>query len=181
VAGICEYLIKRYSGRHIDVSRLFIYYNGRRISQKTRRVQDTGVNQRNILLAVRKYGICEEKIWPYKRHLLNVEPSIEAYREASRYTVVPLRIPFNIKAIEKCLYNQIPVIIDIKLIDQTGRSIQANHGYLTIPNLKNSLIDKIDFHTVLIVGYNRNTKHFIVRNSYGRNWVKFFILFYFIN
>jgi C1A family cysteine protease len=49
-----------------------------------------------------------------------------------------------------------------------------------MPNLDNSLIDKTDLHTVLIVGYNRNTKHFIVRNSYGRNWVNFFyfILFY---
>ena len=30
------------------------------------RVQDQGVNQRDIVLGLRKYGVCEEKTWPYK-------------------------------------------------------------------------------------------------------------------
>jgi C1A family cysteine protease len=113
---------------------------------------------------------------------LNVEPSSDAYRKASRYTVVPLRIPFTIKAIETCLHNQIPVLIDVKLVNQTGTFIKANHGYLTLPNLNNSIIDRTSLHTVVLVGYDQNTKHFTVRNSWGGDWVNtFFYLFYLLN
>jgi len=134
-----------------------------------------------MALALREYGLCQEHIWPYKKDLLNVKPSSEAYRKARRYTIVPLKVPFNIKAIETCLHHQIPVLIDIILVNHTGRHIQENHGYLKIPNLDNSLIDKTSLHTVLLVGYNRNTKHFLTRNSWGGNWVNIFTFLYCIN
>jgi C1A family cysteine protease len=178
VAGVCEYLFKRYSHRDYDVSRLFIYYNGQIISQRTHRVHDYGVSQKDVILGIRKYGLCQEKLWPYDQNLINTEPSKKVYRQASHYTIVPLRIPCNIKAIETCLHHQIPVLLDIILLNNIGSFIQANHGYLPIPDLNNSIIDKTDLHTVLLVGYNRNKNYFIVRNSWGGNWVNiFFILF----
>jgi C1A family cysteine protease len=60
-----------------------------------------------------------------------------------------------------------------------GSFIKANHGYLTMPDLNNSVIDKTDLHTVVLVGYNRNTKHFTVRNSWGGNWVNVFVFLLF--
>ncbi|CAF3498519.1 unnamed protein product [Rotaria socialis] len=169
-AGICEYLIKRATRRDIDISRLFIYYNGQIIGQKTHNVRDDGVYQRDIALGLRKYGLCQEKTWRYEVYNLNKEPSSKAYLEASRWTVIPLRILFHIKAIEICLHNQIPVLIDIKLIDQTRRNTQINLGYLSVPSENNVLIDESNFHTVVLVGYNRDKKYFIGRNSWGTGW-----------
>ena len=171
VAGICEYLARRYMDRRYEASRLFMYYNGQIISQRTRRVQDTGVNVRDIILGLRKYGVCEERLWPYEPHLLNVEPSQEAYDQASRYTVVPIRIPPDIKSIETCLHNQIPVLVDVVLLSEAGKKVRANQGYLPMPNLNTGSLDPADIHAVLLVGYDRDTEHFIARNSWGKDWV----------
>lgn len=155
-----------------------MYYNGQILSQRTRRVHDYGVNTRDIILGIRKYGICEEHIWPYKPNLLNVEPSKKAYDKASDYTVVPIRIPPDIKSIETCLHHQIPVLVDIVLLPHAGRTISDNYGYLPMPSLSNSSIDPSDIHSVLIVGYDRKTQHFIVRNSWGENWVTFLLIIF---
>jgi C1A family cysteine protease len=84
---------------------------------------------------------------------------------------VILRVPFNVESIKTCLHNQIPVIVDIKLVDNVGRQIRENGGFLTIPDLDNTFINRINPHSVLIVGYNEQTQHFIVRNSWGKDWV----------
>lgn len=156
-----------------------MYYNGQIISQRTRNVHDLGVNTRDIILGIRKYGICEEHIWPYQLDLLNTEPSKRAYDKAIHYTVVPIRIPADIKSIETCLHHQIPVLVDIVLLPNAGTAIYDNYGYLPMPNLNTASIDPSNIHAVLIVGYDRQTRHFIVRNSWGRNWVK--LLFFFIS
>jgi hypothetical protein len=65
-ALVRQYLIKRHSGKHIDVSRLFIYYNGQIIDQKRRRVRDYGVPQEAVASGLRKYGVYEEDLWSYK-------------------------------------------------------------------------------------------------------------------
>ena len=62
--------------------------------------------------------------------------------------------------------------MDIKLFDRTGLSILLNGGYLTLPNVNQSKIENTNLHSILIVGYNRDTRHFIGRNSWGGFWVK---------
>jgi hypothetical protein len=90
-------------------------------------VKDEGANQRDCALALRKYGVCDERTRPYDKTLLNVEPSRQAYEKASTYTVVPLRIHFDLDSIQRCLFNQIPVIFDVKLIENVGRQIKRNN------------------------------------------------------
>ncbi|CAF1355652.1 unnamed protein product [Adineta steineri] len=167
-AALCNYLFKRSMERQSNVSRLFIYYNGQMIQQRTLEVEDRGVFPQNIALGLRKYGVCEEKYWPYEKHLLNELPPDSVYERASRYTVIPLHMICDINTIETCLHNQLPVLIGIKLIQQ---NIQHNGGYLEVPtNLNDPLIKKTGIHGIMIVGYNRKTQYFICRNSYGENW-----------
>jgi len=44
-AGVCEYILKRRTGQNIDVSRLFIYYNGRMIQDQSFVVTDDGASK----------------------------------------------------------------------------------------------------------------------------------------
>jgi hypothetical protein len=125
----------------MDVSRLFIYYNGQRMSQKRRTVRDLGVEQRYIALGLRKFGVCDEEYWPYEERYLNKKPSNEAYRQAKQYTAVALCVSIDILAIETCLHNQIPVPIDIILDGATEQSIKANGGYLVMHHLNDRFID----------------------------------------
>ncbi|UJR19839.1 hypothetical protein I4U23_022972 [Adineta vaga] len=169
-AALCNYLFKRSMSRDIEVSRLFIHYNAQIIEQRTFGVEDIGVHPLNIALSLRKYGVCEEKYWPYEKHLLNKMPSDLAYERASRYTVIPLHMTFDINSIETCLHNQLPVIISIKLLDTAAQTMQHNGGYLEVPDLDNTLIGKTGLHGAMVVGYDRKRQYFICRNSWGNRW-----------
>jgi len=48
-----------------------------------------------------------------------IKTSLEAYKKVSCYNIIPFRILFNIRAIEIDSHNQIPVLIDTKLVNQT--------------------------------------------------------------
>ena len=134
------------------------------------RVSDQGSDQKDIALGLRKYGVCEEKTWPYDPNLVNKEPSAKAYEEASKYTVVVMKIPFDVDSILTCLHNQTPIVVNVKLLEGVGRELIRNNGYLTIPS-RRRFYKKVVSHAVLIVGYDQETKHFIVRNSWGTDWV----------
>ena len=157
---------------NVTVSRLFLYYNGQRRDQRTRHVEDVGVDQKSVALGLRQFGICEEEFWPYQAHLLNKQPSLAAYSQARKYTVVLLRVPPTIHAIETCLHHDIPVLIDIIIDPDTAEVINANHGYLNMQQLNDNTIDTKNFHTVVLVGYDRARKFFIARNSWGKDWVR---------
>ncbi|CAF1496624.1 unnamed protein product [Rotaria magnacalcarata] len=169
-AGACEYIIKRQTGKHINVSRLFIYYNGQMIDQRSLEVADDGASKQNTVLGMRKFGICEEHLWPYDEELLNKEPSPDAYDAASRVTVVPLKLPRNLVAMKTCLANQVPFLIGIKLLPTATSEVKRNQGYISMPDPSSSTVASTGTHAVLVVGYDDRTEHFLVRNSWGRDW-----------
>lgn len=170
-AGACEYIFKRRFRRHIDVSRLFIYYNGQMIDQRSLEVTDDGASKQNTVLGMRKFGVCEEHLWPYDESLLNKEPSPEAYAAASRLTVIPLKLPRNLVAMKTCLANEVPFLIGIKLLDSASTEVKKNNGYLKMPNPAGLSVALTGTHAVLVVGYDDRTRHFLVRNSWGNDWV----------
>lgn len=172
-AGACEYIFKRRFGRDIDVSRLFIYYNGQMIDQRSLDVTDDGASKQNTVLGMRKFGVCEEYLWPYNESLLNKEPSAEAYAAASRLTVIPLKLPRNLMAMKTCLANEVPFLIGIKLLDSASTEVKKNNGYLKMPNPAGLSVALTGTHAVLIVGYDDRTRHFLVRNSWGNDWVNY--------
>ena len=155
----------------MDISRLFIYYNGRIIDQRSLDVTDDGASKQNTALGMRKFGICEEHLWPYDENLLNKEPPPHVYAAASRVTVIPLKLPRNLVAMKTCLANEVPFLIGIRLLDTATREVKANNGYISMPNPASLTVAMTGTHAVLVVGYDDRTQHFIVRNSWGRDWV----------
>ncbi|UJR25847.1 hypothetical protein I4U23_007197 [Adineta vaga] len=71
-----------------------------------------------------------------------------------------------------CLAAKRPIIISMILVPDANTEAKRNNGYITKPNISSYALEgTIDnFHTVLIVGYDDETKHFHVQNSYGRDW-----------
>ncbi|CAF0823168.1 unnamed protein product [Rotaria sp. Silwood1] len=169
-AGACEYIIKRRTGKHVDVSRLFIYYNGQMIDQRSLEVTDDGASKQNTILGMRKFGICEESLWPYDEQLLNQEPPPHVYEAASRVTVIPLKIPRNLVAMKTCVANEIPFLIGVRLLKTATMEAKTNQGYISMPDPASSTVARTGSHAVLIVGYDDRTRHFLARNSWGRDW-----------
>lgn len=175
-AGACEYIIKRRTGRTVRISRLFIYYNGQMIDQRSLDVTDDGASKQSTILGMRKFGICDEHLWPYKEENLNQEPPPQVYQVASKFTVIPLKIPRNIVAMKTCLANQVPFLIGIRLVESATREASDNHGFIRKPDPHDRRLLSIGTHAVLIVGYDDSTQHFIARNSWGRDWVNIEII-----
>ncbi|CAF3827826.1 unnamed protein product [Rotaria sordida] len=169
-AGACEYIIKRRTGEHVGISRLFIYYNGQMIDQRRLKVTDDGASKQNTVLGMRKFGVCEESLWPYHERFLNKEPPPHVYEAASQVTVIPLKLPRNLMAMKTCLANEVPFLIGIKLLKSATDEVERNGGYITMPNPHSIAVARTTTHAVLIVGYDDETGHFIGRNSWGRDW-----------
>ena len=133
---------------------------------------DNGSSIQNSVLEMCKFGLCREDLWPYKDSLVNKTPPYEIYKEARRYTVTALKIPFNITAIKTSLAKQIPVLVGIKIKNGRRSGAKTNGGYIPFPDKDDTLLDHPYAHAGLLVGYDDDTQHFIVRNSWGSHWVR---------
>ncbi len=173
--GALEYLYRRYTNRIIDVSRLFIDFNARLSNLSSSSRQHYVINQNNpsdkfdtnrkaAIRGVQQYGFCAESLWPYDRNLYMRMPSQQVYDEASRRSIVPLKVPINITSVKTCLAHQIPVLIGIVLSTDEAYN---NRGWVQIPEKP----PNEGFHACLVVGYDDRIQHFIIRNSWGADWV----------
>ncbi|CAF4128732.1 unnamed protein product [Rotaria magnacalcarata] len=84
-----EYLLKKSSGRHIDVSRLFIYYNARaKNAYPPGHITDSGCNITDVLETLKELGTCEESLWPYDINKVHAKPNELAYNKASENQIM---------------------------------------------------------------------------------------------
>ncbi|CAF1399559.1 unnamed protein product [Didymodactylos carnosus] len=169
LAGAVEYLMLRESGVHIDVSRLFIFYNSRIIEEKTRHIDNTGVTIESGIKAIQKFGVCRESTWPYDPRLVNQEPSQKAFDEARRITIEPLQVQMDLDTMRECLAMGYPFCFGLKLFS-SFQTVELNQGYIPMPEVTERLLNKKGYHAVLAVGYDDEEQHFIIRNSWGRKW-----------
>jgi C1A family cysteine protease len=157
------------------VSRLFIDFNAR-LCYLNRSVQQHPANDRKdpsdifetnrqaAIRGVQQYGFCTESLWPYDKDLYMCTPPKNIYKEAAHRSIIPLKVPINIVSVKTCLAYQIPVLIGIQLHRNEAYN---NHGYVHIPKIS----PNEGFHACLVVGYNDRNQHFIIRNSWGSDWV----------
>jgi C1A family cysteine protease len=157
------------------VSRLFIDFNARISNLNWSEQQEFVINiadpsdtfetnRKSALRGLQQYGFCAESIWPYKRDLYMHVPPKHVYNESARRSIVPLKVPINIISVKTCLAHQIPVLIGIEL---SSDEAYHNRGYVKIPEKP----PNEGFHACLVVGYDDRIQHFIIRNSWGADWV----------
>ena len=78
--GLVEYLERRALANHTDGSRLFVYKTTRNLLGWT---GDTGAYMRTTLKALAKFGVCQERYWPYTISKFDEEPTAFCYAEAA--------------------------------------------------------------------------------------------------
>ena len=81
-ASLVEYFEKKAFGRHIDVSRLFLYKVSRNLLNWK---GDTGAFLRTAMAALRLYGSPPETYWPYNPAKFDEEPPAFVYALAQNY------------------------------------------------------------------------------------------------
>jgi len=158
-------------------SRLFIYYNERRIE---RTVQiDTGSSLRDGMKSLRKFGACPEAMWGYDIGKFDVKPSKSCYAAADGYKGVEYKaVKHDLRHIKACLMKGYPVVFGFLVFESFEHASET--GVAVMPKLCEGVTKGSDLthydeqciggHAVLLVGYDDKKRTFIVRNSYGADW-----------
>ena len=167
VAGAYEYLVKRHKGIDYDVSRLFIYYNGRSIGGGE--VQDQGSYIADVVGSLKEYGACSESTYPYQNNLVNEEPTEDAYEEAASFLVESVELVDNkLQAWKSVLAEGHPIIFGLLLYNSFDS--HRKKGLVPVPSDSELSRDSHSGHAMLCVGYSDPDQVFIVRNSWGQGW-----------
>lgn len=169
VAGAYEYLVQRHlpADETYDVSRMFIYYEGRAAGGGA--IEDEGSVLSHLIHSLKTKGACSEETWPFDPDRVNEQPSDEAYTEASEFVVEDaLHVATDLDSWRCALTEGHPIIFGMKLFD----SFDAHRkpGLVPAPTAAESSRESHGGHAMLCVGYSDQDKVFIVRNSWGTTW-----------
>jgi len=164
-AGVLEYLDRRNDGAHADVSRLFIYYNERKLENATG--EDAGAYIRDGIKALKEWGACDEYLWPYDERRWSVEPSSTAYMDAMKRRIKTYARVTSLYDLKAALAEGLPVVFGFMVYESFDSGEVGKTGSMSMPEAGEELRGG---HAVLAVGYDDATRTLIVRNSWGETW-----------
>ena len=176
LAGATEYLSVR-SGLMTppDKSRLFAYYNGRRLMGPWYVRTDSGCYIRTVVKAAVRYGICcEKEFWPYDPAKFAVKPPVSAYADASRFQITQYANIAGGTALETlanirlALGRGIPVMFGFDVYPSFMSEEVARTGRMPLPDTRAER--RQGGHAVLAVGHDDGRRMLTVRNSWGEKW-----------
>lgn len=166
VAGAVEYNIRTENKGLWQPSRLFIYYNARRLEGTTS--SDSGASIRDGVKGVVEWGTPAESFWHYDIGKFADTPPAPIYAKAMRNIVTSyLAVPQTIADICTTLAGKEPIVFGFSVYSAFESAQVASTGVVNMPGPNERLIGG---HSPLIVGYDDSIKRFKCRNSWGLSW-----------
>ena len=148
------------------LSRLFLYYNERKLEGTTD--QDAGAQIRDGIKSLANTGICLESEWPYEPAKFAVEPPPDCYFNAVRDRAIDYaRVPQTVNEITTCLAAGFPIAFGFSVYDNFESDEVATTGILSLPDRSD---EPVGGHAVMMCGYDQAKRLFLVRNSWGAAW-----------
>lgn len=166
VIGAMEYHQRRTQQDLTDLSRLFVYYNARKLADNE--PNDSGTFIHHAMAAVMAYGVCPEQMWPYQKAMWATRPTQSCYEAALEHEAVSYaRTPLG-PACKAALVMGLPVVFGACLpapmlqveAALTGR-VRTPVGGWPAPG---------GGHAMLVVGYDDADGSWLIRNSWGPAW-----------
>lgn len=146
-------------------SRLFIYYNQRKMNNTTD--YDSGASIRDSIKSIIKTGICDEKFWEYDIDNLKKKPPPLCYIQSKKYKSIKyFKLTQKINDLKACLQYGYPFVVGISIYESFENDESATSGFIKMPLHNEKLLGG---HTVAVVGFDDNYG-FLVRNSWGTDW-----------
>lgn len=158
--------IKQNNASEFVPSRLFIYYNERKLQNSTE--QDSGSSVRTGMKTINKTGVCTEDEWPYDVSEFTVEPAEECYDFAKTHRSIKYyRVQQTAEELKLALTHNYPVVFGFSVFSSMESEDVEKTGKVPFPSKSDS---HVGGHCVLLVGYDDDTKEFKFMNSWGKDW-----------
>lgn len=157
-------------------SRLFLYYNERRIQGKVE--VDAGARTRDAIKVAAKLGAPPEDLWPYDAtppeqpggaypsgSRAAVEPPKSVYEQATRFELLRYqRIQNDLAHMKACLAEGYPFTLGILVYPSF---VGPDHKQCTVTPMPGATERALGEHIVLGVGYDDRKEWLVCRNSWG--------------
>jgi C1A family cysteine protease len=147
-------------------SRLFIYYNERKIEGSID--TDSGAEIRDGIKSISIDGVCSEDMWKYDITKFTECPTQDCYDDAKNHKSIEYkRVVQSLEQLKQCLIEGFPFIFGFNVYSSFETQEVADTGDMPMPKEGEELLGG---HAVCAVGYDDNRRVFIVRNSWGDSW-----------
>lgn len=166
IGAMFAFVNEKEKRRPLVPSRLFIYYNERKIENAVDK--DGGAKIRNGMKAVAKMGVCDESEWPYDAAKFSQPPPASCYTSALEHRAIEyLRIRGERRDLQSCLAAGYPFVFGMSIYSNFATPDVAKSGTVAMPGPADTLLGG---HAVMAAGYDDAAKTFLVRNSFGEGW-----------
>ncbi|MEM9057795.1 MAG: CHAT domain-containing protein, partial [Pseudomonadota bacterium] len=112
VVGALELLQARQGHPRRELSRLFVYFNSRRLHSAE--IKDEGTYVHTAMAALIAHGVCEEKLWPLSELTVNDPPTQACYENAQHHGGIEFARMKASVPIEYVLAEGIPAVIGMQ-------------------------------------------------------------------
>ena len=146
----------------VELSRLFIYWNERYLNDLI--YADSGARIRDGIKALKKWGVCNEELWPYDLDRFTEKPSREAYKDAKSRRIKYYRPVKTLDDIRYALSQGLPVAYGFIVYESFDTLEVAKTGNVPYPKRGEK---PRGGHANLLVGYKDSIEIFRSKNSYG--------------
>jgi len=148
-------------------SRLFLYYNERRLENDI--PDDSGALLIDGIKCLVNYGICPETTWPYYISKFAVKPPQTCYNDALKHkALIVHNINNDLASMKNALISGCPFVVGILVYESFESASVASTGNVPMPNVNKEQL--LGGHAIVCVGYDDTKKHWIMRNSWGSSW-----------
>jgi C1A family cysteine protease len=165
LAGNLEFLDNNIDGAYTDVSRLFIYFNERRIMGTEE--YDSGASLRDGIKTLKKDGACKEVLWPYEVKKFALSPPSKCYEEAKKHRIVSYHRIRTLQEMLACLTEGYPFVFGFTVYESFETEKVARTGVVAMPKKGERALGG---HAVMAAGFDKEKGRFLVRNSWGVGW-----------
>lgn len=154
-------------GKFLYPSRLQIYLEGRRYEDSVG--EDCGAMIRDVIKGIVKKGCVPESMWPFVEENVTKEYPETLLVEAEKHQAISYyRIPDgNLDMMLQTLSAGHPIVFGMVIFNSFETSEVAKTGIVNMPVRGDGAIGG---HAVVLVGYDKATERFKVRNSWGKDW-----------
>lgn len=164
-SGFREYLLRKEKGDKTRLSRLYLYWHERELTNTIN--EDSGAYLRDGMKVLQKLGCAPEADFPYEIDRFTEQPSDQAEQHAGAYRISEYhRVP-SLEGLKVALSEGYPVVFGAEIFSSFESERVAKTGIVPMPRFWER---SLGGHAMLAVGYNDPKQHVIVRNSWGDQW-----------